>query len=119
MSRLPLPLPLPLPLSDRVPVVVVAAVVVFQLHLEQGRTFDNALDRGHVHIVDDTKGLLPIHVPMLCCCMCVMIAIVIAIAGSRSGCCCCGVPVALGAKDVLAMFLIEDVSTLLMMLKDC
>ena len=44
-----------------------------------------------------------------------------AIVGSCSGCSCCchNVPVALGGKDKLAMLLIEDVLTLLMMPKDC
>ena len=38
----------------------------------------------------------------------------------RCSCCCCsGVPVALGAKDVLAILLIAGVLTLLMMIKDC
>ena len=32
---------------------------------------------------------------------------------------CCGVLVALGGKDLLAMLLVEDASTLLMILKDC
>ena len=62
-----------------------------------------------------------LHVPLLCC-LRVTIAIVTAIAGSRSSCnccCCCGVPVTLGGKNVLAILLIEDVSSLLMMLKDC
>ena len=45
----------------------------------------------------------------------------IAIVGSRSNCsCCCGVPVALGGKDVMvAMMLIKDMLTLLLLLKDC
>ena len=34
-------------------------------------------------------------------------------------CRCCGVLVALGGKDLLVMLLIENVSALLMMLKDC
>jgi len=48
-------------------------------------------------------------------------AIAIAIVDSCSGCSCCGVPVVvLGRKDVMVdMILIEDVSTLLMLTKDC
>ena len=56
---------------------------------------------------------------LLCCCLRVTITIVIAIVGSRSGCSYCGLPVTLGGKNVLAMLLIENVSTLLMILKDC
>ena len=53
------------------------------------------------------------------CCCGVLIAIVIV--GSRSDCsCCCGDPVALGGKDVMVKkMLIADVSTLLLMIKDC
>ena len=47
----------------------------------------------------------------------------IAIVGSRSGCgyCCCGVLVALGGTDIIVTkMMIEDVSTLLLMLlNDC
>jgi len=48
-------------------------------------------------------------------------AIAIAIVDSRFGCICCGVPVVvLGGNDVMVdMILIEDVSTLLMLTKDC
>ena len=54
MSRLPLPLLL----SDRVPVVV-AAAVVFLLHLEGGRHGDKDVDRGRIDIlVDVDNGLL-------------------------------------------------------------
>ena len=49
----------PLPLSDRVPV---AAAVVYILHLEGGRHGGHDLDRRHVDIVDDAKGLLPVRV---------------------------------------------------------
>ena len=42
----------------------------------------------------------------------------IAIVGLRSSCSCCGVLVALGWKDVLAMLLIANVSTLLFLVKD-
>jgi len=49
------------------------------------------------------------------------IAIAIAIVGSHFGCICCGVPVVvLGGNDVMvAIILIEDVSTLLILIKDC
>ena len=43
----------------------------------------------------------------------------IAIAGLRSNCGCCGGSVALGGKDVLSMLLTMDVSTLLILIKDC
>ena len=46
-----------MPLLDCVPVVVVAAAVVFRLRLEGGRHGDNDLDRGCVDIVDVDKGL--------------------------------------------------------------
>ena len=73
-------------------------------------------------LIRDSISRLPVRVLIiLCCCLCVMIAI--AIVGSHSGCsccCCCGVPVALGGKDaMMAMILIQDVSTLLMLIKDC
>ena len=55
MSRFPFP-----PLSDCVPVVGVAAAVVFLLHLEGGRHDDKDVDRGRVDIVDADKGLLGI-----------------------------------------------------------
>ena len=43
----------------------------------------------------------------------------IAIVGSLSGVSCCGVQVALGGKNVMvAKILIEDVSTLLLMIKE-
>ena len=46
---------LPLTLLDRVPVVV-AAAVVFRLHLEAGRHGDKDVDGGHgVNVVDDNK----------------------------------------------------------------
>ena len=48
MSRFPLPLPL----SNRVPVVVVAASMVFRLRLEGGRHGDKDVDRGRVGIID-------------------------------------------------------------------
>ena len=76
----------------------------------------DALDRGRDDVVDDAKRLLPFRVQMLCCCLRDTIAIVIVIVGLRSGCCRCGVPVVLERKDVLAMFLIVDVSTLLLLL---
>ena len=46
---------------------------------------------------------------------------VIAIVGSRLGCSCCwGVPVEIGGKDVVfSTLLIADISTLLLMIKDC
>ena len=49
------------------------------------------------------------------------VAIAIAIVGLRSGCsCCCGDLVALGGKDIMTtMSLMEDVPTLLLMIKDC
>ena len=50
-------LPLP-PLSDRVSIVVAAAVVVFRLHLEGGRHGDKDVDRGRVDVVDVNNGLL-------------------------------------------------------------
>ena len=104
-------------LSDRVPV---AAAVVFRLHLEGGRHGDKDVDGEGIDVVDDARGLLPVRVPLLFCLgVMISIAVAIAIVESRSGCCCCGVSVALGGKNVLAMLLIEDVSTLLMMLKDC
>ena len=85
----------------------------------KGRHGDKDVDRGRIKIVDDAKGLLPIHIPLMYCCLCFTIAI--AIVGSRSGCsCCCVVPVALGGKDVMVTkMLIEDVLALLMLLKDC
>ena len=46
-----------LPLSDRVPIVVVAAAVVFQLYLYGGRHGDKDVDRGRVGVVDVDKGL--------------------------------------------------------------
>ena len=48
---------LPLASSDRVPVVVVAADVVFQLHFEGERRGDKDVDREHVDVVDVDKGL--------------------------------------------------------------
>ena len=56
---------------------------------------------------------------LLCCCLRVTIAI--AIVGLRSGCsCCCGDLVALGGKDAtVTKMLIEDVLTLLLLIKDC
>ena len=42
---------LPFPLSDRVPIVVVAAV-------REGRYGDKDVDRGRVNVVVDNKGLL-------------------------------------------------------------
>ena len=56
-----------------------------------------------------------------CCCLHATIAIAIAIVGLHSGCsCCCAIPVALGGKDIMGTkMLMEDVSTLLMLLKDC
>ena len=57
------------------------------------------------------------------CLVRVTIAIAITIVGLRwcfSFSCCCGVLVALGGKDVMVInILIENVSTLLMLLKDC
>ena len=116
-------MPLSFSLSDRVlAVVVVAGAVVFRLYLEEGHNGGYDLDRGRVDVVDDAEGLLPVHVPLLCYCLRVMIAI--AIVGSRfscsCSCCCCGVTVALGGKDVMVTkMLIEDVSMLLILLKDC
>ena len=54
-----------------------------------------------------------------CCCLHVTITTVIV--GSRSGrSWCCGVMVALGGKDIMVtMILVEKVSTLLMLIKDC
>ena len=49
---------LPLPLLDCVPVVVLAAAVVFQLYLEGGHHGDKDVDRGRVGIVDVDNGLL-------------------------------------------------------------
>ena len=79
----------------------------------------NDLDSRRVDIVDADNGLLPVRVPLLCC-LGVTISIAIAIVGSRSGCsCCCGVLVALGGKDVMVTkILIENVSTLLLLIKD-
>ena len=47
--------------------------------------------------------------------------VMIDIVGSCSGCshCCCGALVALGGKNVLTMLLIADVSTLLLVIKNC
>ena len=49
----------PLPLSDRVLVVVVAAVV-FRLHLEGRMSWDEDIDRERVDVVVDDKCLLGI-----------------------------------------------------------
>ena len=46
------------PLSDRVLIVVVAAALVFRLHLEGGRHGDKDVDRGRVDAVVDDEGLL-------------------------------------------------------------
>ena len=74
-------------------------------------------------LIHDQNSRLPVHVPLLLCC-CLHIAITIAIVRlhwcSGCSCCCCyGVLVLLGGKDVLAVLLIEDMLTLLMMLKNC
>ena len=114
---------LSLPLLDRVLVVVVAAAVVHS---------DKDVDRERVDVASFArtsmfmKGCcllihnhMPICVLILCSCLGVTIAIV-AIAGLRSGCsgsyC---VLVALGGKDVLVMFLIVNVLTLLMLIMNC
>ena len=69
------------------------------------------------HVVDDAKGLLPVCVLLLCC---LRVTIFISISGSRSGCSCCGVLIALGRKSIMVTnMLIEDMLTLLMLLKDC
>ena len=50
---------LPLPLLDHVPAVVVAAAaVMLQLHLEGGRHGENDVDRERVNIVVDERALL-------------------------------------------------------------
>ena len=80
-------------------------------------------------LIDDVSTLLMmlkdccrfrVHVPLLCC---LHFTIAIAIIGSRSACSYygyCGVPVALREKNVMvAMILIENVLTLLLMIKDC
>ena len=114
-----LQLPLPFPLSD---CAVVAADVVFHCTWREGYHGGHDLNRERVvNVVDDAKGLLPVHVPLLYC-LRATVSIAIATVGLRSGCsccCCCGVPVALGRKDVMAMLLIVDVLTLLMLIMDC
>ena len=81
---------------------------------------------GHGVAVTGVRHDVPCRPPMITKLMqftsCLRVTISIAtIVGSRSGCsCCCDVLVALGRKDVMGvMILIEDVLTLLMMLKDC
>ena len=68
-------------------------------------------------LIEDVSALLM----MLGECVTISIDIAIAIVGSRSGgSCCCGVPVALEGKDVMVTkMLIEDLSTSLLMIKDC
>ena len=53
MSLLVLP-----PLSNPVSIVIVAAALVFQLHLEGGRHGNKDVDRGRVDAVVDDEGLL-------------------------------------------------------------
>ena len=87
--------------------------------MKEGRHDGRDLDRGRVNIVDNAKGLFPVHIPLLCCCLCVAIGIAITIVGLRCSCCSCRVPVELGGKNVVAMLLIADVLTLLMLIMDC
>ena len=69
-------------------------------------------------LIRDRILQLPVRV-LLYCCLYVTIATPTIVESCSSCSCCCGVPVVLGAKDVLAMLLIADVSALLMMLKGC
>ena len=89
---------------------------------KEGRHGGHDLDRGRIDVVDDAKGLLLVCVPLLCC-LPVKISVAIAIVRSQSSCSCCSccnVPVALGGKDgMVTKILIENVSTLLLMIQDC
>ena len=116
VSRLPLPLPLP----DRVVVVVTA---VFQLSLPLADRVQVALGGKDVMVTNmlimDVSRLL---IMLKDCCWstfcCCAVACVSRLSLSLSD----RVPVvkvALGGKDVLAMILIADMLTLLMLIMDC
>ena len=115
--------PLPLPLSDHFLVVVAAAAVVFWIAIAIAKSYSsctwreervgNDLDSGRVDIIVDAKGMLPVRVLHDCHVVCVsrlplplLDRVLVDL-------------VALGGKDVLAMILIADVLTLLMLMMDC
>ena len=117
MSQLPLP-----PLSDRVPVVVVAATVAFRLPLPLSDRVPVALGEKNMlallFIADVLTLLLMIKDfcrSMFCCCV---VAFVSQLPLPLSDCIPVGL-VVLGGKGVLAIILIADVLTLLMLIMDC
>ena len=100
---------LPLPLSVRVPIAIVVIVVLVACCV---------LVLGESLVEEGRLGVPPRRTTVEAS---VGQYNVIAIGGSRSNCSCCGVPVVVfGGKDVMvAMLLIADASTSLLMIKDC